>query len=258
MRDIGAEATPVPAPLRHRETSGSTPYCDLPTPDAGLACKSKRFEEPLNVKRPSPSMIVAVIALFVALGGTGYAALTLPKDSIGSKQLKDNAVDSSNVENHSLLSKDFQSGQLPDGPQGAQGPQGEQGPQGAQGIQGERGEKGDRGLPGANGSARAYGVIASNGTVVASKSKGITAEKLSGFGSYCVKPTAATGIDPTTVQPLVSADFSDGTGAIHIVQGVNGIQTYQTGCPGGWQFVTDASVSGGFSRADIAFYILVP
>ena len=39
-------------------------------------------------KGPSPSMIVAVVALIIALGGTSYAAINLPKNSVGSKQLK--------------------------------------------------------------------------------------------------------------------------------------------------------------------------
>jgi hypothetical protein len=37
-------------------------------------------------------MIVAIIALVMALGGTSYAALSIPKNSVGSKQLKKNAV----------------------------------------------------------------------------------------------------------------------------------------------------------------------
>jgi len=37
-------------------------------------------------------MVVACIALAVALGGTGYAAINLPKNSVGTKQLKKNAV----------------------------------------------------------------------------------------------------------------------------------------------------------------------
>jgi hypothetical protein len=41
---------------------------------------------------PSPAFVVALIALFVALGGTSYAAITLPKNSVGTKQLKDGAV----------------------------------------------------------------------------------------------------------------------------------------------------------------------
>lgn len=39
-----------------------------------------------------PSRVLAGIALFVALGGTGYAISTLPRDSVGTRQLKDGAV----------------------------------------------------------------------------------------------------------------------------------------------------------------------
>ena len=42
--------------------------------------------------RPSPAMIVALAALFVALGGTSYAAFSLPKNSVGSAQIKRGAV----------------------------------------------------------------------------------------------------------------------------------------------------------------------
>lgn len=83
-----------------------------------------------RLHRPSPAMTVALIALFVALGGTGYAALKLPKNSVGTKQLKKNAVNSSKVKNRSLVADDFKAGQLPAGPAGpagAQGPKGDQG-----------------------------------------------------------------------------------------------------------------------------------
>ena len=43
-------------------------------------------------RAPSPAFVIALIALFVALGGTTYAATSLPKNSVGSKQLKKNAV----------------------------------------------------------------------------------------------------------------------------------------------------------------------
>jgi hypothetical protein len=38
--------------------------------------------------RRSPAMLVALLALFVALGGSSYAALQLPRASVGTKQLK--------------------------------------------------------------------------------------------------------------------------------------------------------------------------
>jgi hypothetical protein len=81
-------------------------------------------------------MAVASTALVVALGGTSYAAVKLPKNSVGSKQIKSNAVTSPKVKNGSLLAADFAAGQLP---AGAKGDQGERG------AQGERGPRGDTG-----------------------------------------------------------------------------------------------------------------
>jgi hypothetical protein len=83
--------------------------------------------------------VMATIAVFLALGGGAYAAVSLPKNSVGSKQLKADAVSSAKVKDGSLLGSDFEAGQLP---RGAQGPQGIQG---AQGLQGDRGAAGTNG-----------------------------------------------------------------------------------------------------------------
>lgn len=72
-------------------------------------------------------MVVALLALFVALGGGAYAALKLPKNSVGSKQIKANAVNSAKVKNGSLLAQDFHAGQLPAGQQGMKGDKGDTG-----------------------------------------------------------------------------------------------------------------------------------
>ena len=94
----------------------------------------------IQVKAPSPSMIVALVALIVALGGTSYAATQLAKNSVGGKQIKKNAVtaskikknsvDSSKVKDRSLLAHDFKNGQLPAGPKGSKGAKGTTGPAG--------------------------------------------------------------------------------------------------------------------------------
>jgi hypothetical protein len=47
--------------------------------------------------RPSPAMVVALLALFIALAGTSYAAIKLPANSVGTKQLKANAVTSKKI-----------------------------------------------------------------------------------------------------------------------------------------------------------------
>lgn len=46
--------------------------------------------------------LVAYLALFVALGGTSYAALSLPANSVGSRQLRNGAVTSNKVANGSI------------------------------------------------------------------------------------------------------------------------------------------------------------
>lgn len=88
---------------------------------------------------------VSLIALFVALGGSSYAAVTLKKNSVKSSHLKNgqvknpdlgaNAVTTSKVKNGSLLAQDFATGQLP------------------------KGETGDPGAPGQPGSSAASALI---------------------------------------------------------------------------------------------------
>jgi len=82
--------------------------------------------------------VVATLALFIALGGTGYAAINLPRNSVGPKQLRANSVTSTKVKQGSLLAADFKSSQRSDlrGPRGAEGPPGAQGPAGPRGFAG--------------------------------------------------------------------------------------------------------------------------
>ena len=99
--------------------------------------------------------VMSVIAVFIALGGASYAAVNLPKNSVGTKQLKGksvgtkqlkgNAVNSSKVKNFSLRANDFKKGQIPSGPTGPMGLSGVTGPTGQQGEQGPTGPEGPPG-----------------------------------------------------------------------------------------------------------------
>jgi hypothetical protein len=75
-------------------------------------------------------LIVSILALLVALGGVSYAAAKLPDKSVGTAQLKKNAVIGAKVKDGSLTAKDFAAGQLSPGPTGPTGPTGAQGPAG--------------------------------------------------------------------------------------------------------------------------------
>jgi collagen triple helix repeat protein len=121
--------------------------------------------------------VVSYVALFAALGGTSYAAVRLPSNSVGPLQISKNAITSSKVRDRSLLARDFKAGQLPagePGDTGPAGPQGARGPQGATGAAGTPGSKGDTGSQGPAGPVnvlykrQAGSVTSSNGVEIAS------------------------------------------------------------------------------------------
>ncbi|HYJ21522.1 MAG TPA: hypothetical protein VEW07_05815 [Solirubrobacterales bacterium] len=58
------------------------------------------------MKRPSPALVISILALFIALGGTSYAVTQLPKNSVGTAQLKKNAVTGAKVKDGSLSGAD--------------------------------------------------------------------------------------------------------------------------------------------------------
>lgn len=99
----------------------------------------------LRIHKPSPALAIACLSLFVALSGASYAVVKLPRNSVGTPQLKRNAVISTKVRNFSLQARDFAPGQLP---QGAQGP------------------AGTNGAPGPPGPGARWALVAGNGTIV--------------------------------------------------------------------------------------------
>jgi hypothetical protein len=84
--------------------------------------------------RLSFANVMSLVAVFIALGGTAYAALKLPKNSVGAKQIKSGAVRSAEVKDFSLQAKDLAKG-LPAGEKGERGPEGP-GPPGSPGQPG--------------------------------------------------------------------------------------------------------------------------
>jgi hypothetical protein len=64
----------------------------------------------LSRLRPSPAAGIALLALFVSLGGTTYAVTALPTNSVGTAQLKDAAVTEDELANRSVISRKLATG----------------------------------------------------------------------------------------------------------------------------------------------------
>jgi hypothetical protein len=93
-----------------------------------------------RVRLPSAAIVIACVALAVALGGTSYAAFSLPANSVGTKQLKNGAVTKAKISARTITGLR--------GATGTRGLVGPAGPVGAGGAAGSAGQAGAQGPPG--------------------------------------------------------------------------------------------------------------
>src|SRR5881392_910054 len=127
-------------------------------------------------------MVVACVALLIALGGTGYAATRLPRNSVTTVQVKD----------FSLLSRDFKRGQIP---RGAVGPPGPAGPAG----------------PGGAGASLRWALVRGDGGIAA-QSGGITLAAKPGAGTYLLSFGSAVAGHPIMATGAYANDPGDQRG----------------------------------------------
>lgn len=158
------------------------------------------------------SNAIAYVALTVALGGTSYAAVKLPKASVGTKQLKANAVTSAKVKNQTLRLGDFKLGQIPSG---SAGPEGKAGPAGAIGPAGAPGKDGQAGATGALGPTYSFQSIPTGPVSPSSTPQVALAERtltLPSAGRLFVYGHSAITMDCTSAGTPQIALYLDGVG----------------------------------------------
>jgi hypothetical protein len=107
--------------------------------------------------------VVGYVALFIALGGSSYAAVRLApgsvhasaiaKGAVTHSKLATNSVRSGNIANGTLGSADFKSGTFLQGLKGDAGASGSSGLKGLDGLKGPTGNAGPTGAAGRDGSA---------------------------------------------------------------------------------------------------------
>ena len=164
-----------------------------------------------KLRRPGYAEIVATLALFIAIGGVSYAAIKIPKNSVGTPQLKKNAVNSDKVKDRSLLAKDFKDGQLPRGATGLQGPPGVLGPTGSAGATGVTGSvgatgttgvTGETGSPGQPGDLGPTGSTGPTGPSTTAVSSGVAANLSIGLEYFAISGASNPQTDPVALTSL--------------------------------------------------------
>ncbi len=111
--------------------------------------------------------VVATLALLLVVGGgTAYAATHLPKNSVGTQQIKKEAVTPAKLSKAAKAALTGTQGPMGDtGTAGSQGPNGDTGATGPEGPQGETGQAGPKGDTGAIGPQGSKGETGSPGIV---------------------------------------------------------------------------------------------
>ncbi len=103
------------------------------------------------MKRPSPALVVAIIALVAACTGTGFAANELITRST---QIRNGAITGADIKDGSLAAKEISSAgrrSIRGSGSGGSSPlKGDKGLKGDPGIKGDKGDRGDAGPPGAD------------------------------------------------------------------------------------------------------------
>src|SRR6185437_10703330 len=108
--------------------------------------------------RTTPALVIAVVALFVSLGGTGYAAKQI---TAGGSKKKTATVTKAQV--NKMIATYFTAHRAElKGEQGPAGAAGKNGSAGDKGAQGDKGEKGDQGVRGEKGETGPQGPGAIN------------------------------------------------------------------------------------------------
>jgi hypothetical protein len=144
--------------------------------------------------RPSPSMVVAGIALLLASAGSAAAGVL-----VTGGQVRDESLTGADVRDGSLTEADLavqaRTAASRRGPRGKRGPRGSTVPRGPAGPAGLAGPAGPAGPAG---SALAYAHILSNGTVDGARSKNLSVKRPA-VGVLCIYVSGATHVINATI-----------------------------------------------------------
>jgi hypothetical protein len=206
--------------------------------------------------------VMSTIAAFMAIGGVGWAAATLPKNSVGTPQIKNDAVTAGKIKRGHVTGGDAKNdtftgahikeatlGQVPKATTAAN----------ALKLGGA--------TPATYNIGRAYGYISEGGPLVAARSRNIVNSVRQSTGVYCV--TLAPGISLSSIAPVITLDAQFSATTIPPAgnsddEGIVEWDSVPEDCPAGtleFDSLKQGFISGSLNsnlRDDQAFTLVIP
>ena len=192
--------------------------------------------------------MVSCLALFIALGGTGYAAIV-----VTGKNVKDSSLTGRDIRNRSLTISDF--AEAPTGPQGPAGPAGQNGSTGRPGPAGPAGQNGTgtKGDTGDTGATGAKGDTGATGAAGAAGATGPAGPVGPGASAAAERTTSLSMTDGTSNEVLSAGIVAPaGTAALVITADLNWFPMSSSGAALHCHITVDGSQVGAYKDASTA------
>jgi hypothetical protein len=203
--------------------------------------------------------VMSTIAVFMALGGVGWAATTLAPNSVGTRHLKNKAVTSPKIKSKAVGGTHIKADTI----NGAHVKEAQLGTVPSATNAAKLGNLG----PATYNIGRAYAYVNEEGGIDAGRSRNVVDVTRLGLGVYCA--TLAAGINLATVAPLATLDKQDSATTIPPPstsddQGIVEWDSVPEDCPAGtleFDSIKQGFASGtlvGNQRDDQSFTLLIP
>jgi len=190
----------------------------------------------IRVRRPSAALVVASIALIVAMTGTAYAGLSIPKNSVGSTQLKNGAVTTAKIKAGAVTAKQVNLKKL--------------GTVNAAKYAATAGTATNATVAATAASAQptAFALVAANGALDTARTKNVGAASEVSPGTYCI-----SGIPFTPAGGQATVAYANTTNQTAQL-GVSPTAVANAGCPAGSQVVVFTQNPANSTASAAGFY----
>jgi hypothetical protein len=208
----------------------------------------------IRTRRPSAALVISVLALIMALGGTSYAAFSLPNNSVGTKQLRKGSVTTTKIKNRSVTKAKLNMRGLtvPNAMHAHSAELAQIAASAQEATSATFSEKATHAVTADSANAIAYGHVLPDGALDGEHSKNVVLATKPATGVYCMKVSVPVAGAAVTNDFAATGRF--GT-ASAVLAGQDGPNLISAQCPAGDNVLVATAAADTGTAADRGFWV---